>query len=92
MRGKTNLLEGEIEAWDPQSPEAFTRLAGTRLIRVNGNGTVTIRSADAAGTEDTVYPGWLAFRADGSGEDGAVFIAPGNVSTGAGTVWRVEQA
>jgi hypothetical protein len=88
MRGSTNHLEGEFTAWDPSDPAPFTAAAGTRLLRVNEDGTVTVRSADPGGTEDTVHPGWLAFRADGSGQDGAVFVAPGNVSDGAGTLFR----
>jgi hypothetical protein len=91
MRGKTNLLEGELEVWDPANPGPFTALAGTRLLRVIGDGTAVIRSADPDGTEDTVYPGWLVFRADGSGDDGAVFTAPYNVSAGADTVFHVER-
>lgn len=91
MRGSTNLLEGELTPWNPADPGPFLAAAGTRVARVNGDGTVTIRSADPDGTEDTVYPGWLVFRADGSGEDMAVFTAPGNVSTGTGTVYRAQQ-
>lgn len=89
MRGSTNYLEGEFTPWDPSDPAPFTAAAGSRLLRVNGDGTAVIRSADAAGTEDTIHPGWLVFRPDGSGEDGAVFVAPGNVSDGTATVWRV---
>jgi hypothetical protein len=92
MRGTTNHLEGEFTPFDPADPGPFAAAAGTRLIRVNGDGTATIRSADPDGNEDTVHPGWLAFRPDGSGEGGAVFVAPGNVSEGASTVWRTGPA
>lgn len=76
MRGATNLLEGEFKVWDPANPEPFTALAGPRLIRVEGEIAV-IRNDDRS--ETRVYPGWLVFRADGSAEDGAVFLAPGLV-------------
>lgn len=88
MRGSTNQLEGEFTVWNPADPGPFIAAAGTRLVRVNEDGTVTIRSADDGGTEDTVHPGWLAFRPDGSGQDGAVFVAPYNVSEGTGTLFR----
>jgi cell wall assembly regulator SMI1 len=73
MRGTTNLLEGEFEAWDPANPEPFTRLAGARL-HVDGD-TAVISNGD--GTETVVHPGWLAFKADGWGEDAVVFMTPG---------------
>lgn len=90
MRGKTNLLEGELTVWDPADPGPFTAAAGTRLTAVNGDGTAVIRSADPQGTEDVIYPGWLVFRADGSGDDDAVFLAPDNVSDGTGTLFRAD--
>lgn len=76
MRGTTNPLEGEFEPWVPANPDAFTRLAGTRFLRVDGDNAIVLNDD---GSETVVHPGWLVFRADGSREDGAVFMAPGLV-------------
>jgi hypothetical protein len=85
MRGGTNLLEGEFEPWDPGCPEAFTRLAGERFLRADGLNAVVLNDD---GSEETVRPGWLVFRADGGR---VVFTTPGNVSEGTGTLFRVAR-
>jgi hypothetical protein len=89
MRGSTNQLEGEFTVFDPADPQPFIAAAGTRLLRVE-DGKAVVRNGD--GTESYAYPGWLAFRPDGSGPDSAVFTTPDLVSSGTGTVYRVEQA
>lgn len=77
MRGTTNLLEGEFTPFDPANPQPFISAAGPRFDRIE-NGTVVIR-ADDGGYETVIYPGWLAFRPDGSTADRVVFLPPGLV-------------
>jgi len=89
MRGATNQIEGEFTAWDPADPRPFIAAAGTRFIRAEGDRAVVWNEN---GTEADVYPGWLAFRPDGSGPDGAIFTPAKNVSAGTATIYRVEQA
>ena len=88
MHGRTNDLEGEFTEFDPADPAPFLAAAGTRVTAVNEDGTVTIRSSDPEGTPETVHPGWLVFRPDGSGPGGGIFTSPDNVSDGTGTLFR----
>jgi hypothetical protein len=73
MRVATIPLDGEVQPFDPQAPGPFADLAGSQLVRLEG-GTAVVRTQ--GGTEDTAYPGWLVFRADGSEDGEAVFLSP----------------
>jgi hypothetical protein len=85
----TQPLTGDGEAFDPQDPGPFARLAGSQLVRFNG-GTAIIRTRGGDGipsVEMPVYPGWLVIRPAGSGDGEALFLAPENV--GEGQTWGI---
>ncbi|HMH94020.1 MAG TPA: hypothetical protein VK586_23440 [Streptosporangiaceae bacterium] len=84
MRVTTIPLEGEAEAFDPENPGPFIRLAGDRLIRIAG-GTALVREED--GHEMTVYRGWLVIRPDGSGDGEALFTSQSNFGQDAPRLW-----
>jgi hypothetical protein len=79
MRVATRELQGDAEAWDPGNPAPFLALAGSRVIRVEGETAVVTSNGAPEGTEMTVYPGWLAVRADGSGDGEALFATPESI-------------
>jgi hypothetical protein len=84
MRLERNTGGAEAEPFDPGNvtPE-FLALAGDQFLRVNPDGTATVRLE--GGVEMEIYRGWLAVRPDGSGPGQAGFITPENIGDEA---WR----
>lgn len=80
MRVATIPMEAEAEAWDPGDPEPFKRLAGTRYLRTEGEKAIVMTTCAPDGAETAVYPGWLAVRADGSGDGQALFVTPDSLT------------
>mgnify|MGYP001581131755 CR=1 FL=1 len=73
LRARERPAEGPAAVWDPADPGDFTRLAGSQLVRVDGD-TAWIRTGN--GGEMPVYPGWLVILPDGAGDGQAVFTTP----------------
>jgi hypothetical protein len=84
MRVSTRPLEGDAEAWDPDSPGPFADLAGSQLVSVAGT-TAVVRDQD--GHEMTVWPGYLVIRPDGAGDGEAFFTSQARFGPGTARVW-----
>ena len=78
------VIEGPAAAWDPEDPGPFEDMAGSQLVRVDGE-TAVIRTKD--GHEMPVYPGWLVIRPDGSTDGEARFTTPENAEEPSGTAF-----
>jgi hypothetical protein len=70
IRVTTLPIEGDAEPFDPENPGPFAAMAGTQLVRLEGDAAVV---HDEEGREHVIYPGGLAIRPDGSGDGEVLF-------------------
>jgi hypothetical protein len=88
MRVKRNTapVEGEAEAWGPDTRDEFKRLAGSQFLREDGDGNAVIVTVE--GEQVTVPPGGLVILQDGRGDGEAQFAGAHQLGTGEWPAWN----